>query len=1490
MPANVFVNEIHYDNASTDTGEGIEIAGVAGTDLTGWKIVLYDGSGKKAYDTITLSGTIPNQSNGFGTLWFARAGIQNGAPDGFALVDPTGAVVQFLSYEGAFTAIDGPAINLTSTDIGVSQSGNDAIGLTLQLKGAGTSAADFTWTRPSAGSTGAVNAGQTFGSTANQPGTLSVADTSVTEGNSGTANLVFTVSRTGGSAGAVGATYTITFPTTNGADSSDLVAGTPLAGTVSFADGQTEAKITIPVAGDTAVEASERLALTLSTPTGGASLGTATANGTIVNDDQPATNPGSLAIAAASATEGSAGSTTISFTVTRSGGTDGAVSATWTATLPGGSGGASASDFAGGTAFTGTVSFAAGQQTATITLPIAGDTVVEPNESFTVTLSAPTGGATIGTAAATGTIVNDDIPPIANVFINEIHYDNQGNPDTGERVEVAGTAGTDLTGWSLVLYNGGNGQSYATFALSGVIADQQNGFGTVSVATSAIQNGSPDGLALVDSVGRVIQFLSYEGTMTAVNGPAAGMTSTDIGVEESGGDAPGLSLQLIGSGSTAADFTWTSVRADNFGAINTGQNFLSNDGPSFVKIADARVAEGNSGTSALTFTVTRAGGANSAASVTYAVELGTGQNAANSADLAANAVLSGTVSFAAGEYSKQIVVAVAGDTAGEYNETLTVRLTGASSNVTINDGIAIGTIVNDDTLTLRIGEIQGEGHRSAFTGQTVLTTGIVTAVDTNGFYLQDPTGDGNARTSDGIFVFTSTAPTVRVGDAVSLTGQVGEYDADNGGLTVTQIAAPVITVTSSGNALPSAVLIGTGGLMPPTQVIDNDGLTSYDPATDGIDFWESLEGMRVTIDRPQAVSNTTTDAFAETEVVASLGAGATGMNARGGITISAGDYNPEKITLSADTGIFAGYAPAYTVGDQLGSVTGVVNYAGAGYKVVVTEAVTLTKDVTLTKEVANFAGDANHLSLATYNLENLDPTDTKFDILAGNIIYNLRAPDILGVQEIQDADGAGGGANLSGTVTAQKLIDAIYAQSGLRYAYVEVAPTVAGSTGGEPGGNIRNGFFYNIDRVGYVAGSATLITGAAYSNSRNPLVADFTFNGQTITAINVHFSARSQSDPLWGATQPPNNAGDASRTAQAAGVLGFVQGKLAENPAYNIAVLGDWNGFYFETAQTQFGTVMTNLSTLLPTEERYSYVFEGNAQQIDHILVTGGLTLNAKYDAVHLNAEFGGTRPTDHDPQVSLLRLAAAPTALTLADASIDENSAAGAVVGTFSATDTKGDVLTYSLTDSAGGLFAVDAKTGVLTATAPLDHEARGSYTITATVTDAVGLTATKSFTITVADVNEAPNDFTMSDGWFFNEDAPVGTLVGTIQGIDPDGDELTYTLMDDAGGLFAIDAKTGAVTTTGTFDVDGFGFYSLKLSIADPSGASFILDLNIAVLDAEEMSAAAPEALSIARTVPGEDLVAVAFDPTGAPAPIGAVDYLSIDLGAGPGTGLAF
>ena len=202
--------------------------------------------------------------------------------------------------------------------------------------------------------------------------------------------------------------------------------------------------------------------------------------------------------------------------------------------------------------------------------------------------------------------------------------------------------------------------------------------------------------------------------------------------------------------------------------------------------------------------------------------------------------------------------------------------------------------------TTAIHAIQGAGHISPFAGQTVVTTGIVTAKTTNGFWMQDPSPDADDATSEGIFVFTSVAPAVAVGDAVQVAGTAQEFrpgGTSSANLTTTELTSPTIAVLSSGNALPApdARRAPAGG-SPPDTVIEDDATgdveTSgvFDPASDGLDFWESLEGMRVELNNAVAVGPT--NLFGQTAVVGDDGANASVRTARGGLVDPADRLQP----------------------------------------------------------------------------------------------------------------------------------------------------------------------------------------------------------------------------------------------------------------------------------------------------------------------------------------------------------------------------------------------------------------------------------------------------------------------------------------------------------------------------------------------------------------------------------------------------------------------
>ncbi|MGF1479145.1 MAG: endonuclease/exonuclease/phosphatase family protein [Cyanophyceae cyanobacterium] len=716
-----------------------------------------------------------------------------------------------------------------------------------------------------------------------------------------------------------------------------------------------------------------------------------------------------------------------------------------------------------------------------------------------------------------------------------------------------------------------------------------------------------------------------------------------------------------------------------FGAINPSSD---NGGTTLsIQASDAVQAEGDSGTTSFTFTVTRSGDTSGATDVDFAVS-----GEADAADFGGT-LPSGTISFAAGDTTQTITLAVSGDTDTEADEDFTVTLSNPTNGATIATATATGTIQNDDITVTPIFEIQGAAQSSPLAGQSVSTIGIVTAVDTNGFYLQDPTGDGDSATSDALFVFTSSAPGVSVGDELQVSGTVSEFipgGAGTGNLSITQISgSPTITTLSTGNALPNSVVLGVDRT-PPTEIIDNDqdtqynvlqGGGDYEPTADGIDFYESLEAMRVTVNEPVAVAGTSQ--FGEIFTVVNDGAGASNLSQRGTANIAPEDYNPERVQIDSDS-FTPGGIPDVATGAELNNVTGVISYSFGSFEVLATEAITVTES-NLEPEISTIAPTATNLTIATYNVLNLDPNDNdgdmdvangRFEAIANDIVTNLNTPDVIGLQEVQDNDGSDNTGVTSASETLQLLVDEIAAAGGPQYEFIDNTFIEDGESGGQPGGNIRTAFLYNPNRVNLVDGSVRPIgdqePGSPFNGSRLPLVADFEFNGQTVTVVDNHFSSKGGSSPLFGAIQPASdlqedpdiNGSLDERREQAQAVNDFVDGILANDADANVVVVGDLNEFEFispldilagTTVSTNGGqetapggeAVLTNLVNTISEEERYSFIFQGNSQQIDHILVSDSLLEGAVIDNVHVNTEFAATdeRASDHDPVIASLSL-----------------------------------------------------------------------------------------------------------------------------------------------------------------------------------------------------------------------------------------------------------
>jgi predicted extracellular nuclease len=570
--------------------------------------------------------------------------------------------------------------------------------------------------------------------------------------------------------------------------------------------------------------------------------------------------------------------------------------------------------------------------------------------------------------------------------------------------------------------------------------------------------------------------------------------------------------------------------------------------------------------------------------------------------------------------------------------------------------------------TVHIHDIQGTTRVSPFAGQKVTdVTGVVTSVRTygssKGFWFQDPDADADPATSEGVFVFTSSAPKVAVGDKVTVTGTVSEYvpgGASTGNQSLTEITKPTVTVLSAGNAVPAATVVDARSV-PDAYTADGDPAAGGSvnglplrPAQYALDFYESLEGMSVQVSDVRVV--TATDPYQELWVTVKPHEHA---DRRGGTVY--GSYTSQNTgRLQIQSLGAAADFPTANVGDELaGTTAGPLDYNQyGGYTLVAGKLGTLDKGG-LERETTDAQG-RKELAVATYNVENLDPGDTTFAAHASAIVNNLQSPDIVSLEEIQDDNGATNDGTVSAELTMRKLADAITAAGGPAYEWRSIDP-VDLADGGEPGGNIRQVFLFNPERVSFTdraGGDATTAVGVtkergkaaltvspgridpasdAWKSSRKPLAGEFVFRGKTVFVIANHFASKGGDQSLHGQFQPPVRSSETQRHLQATAVNAFVKDILATQKNADVVALGDINDFEFSgTAELLEGDgELWSAIKSLPRSERYTYDYQGNSQVLDQILVSPSIRKGCdfEYDSVHINSEFSD-QISDHDPQV----------------------------------------------------------------------------------------------------------------------------------------------------------------------------------------------------------------------------------------------------------------
>lgn len=590
--------------------------------------------------------------------------------------------------------------------------------------------------------------------------------------------------------------------------------------------------------------------------------------------------------------------------------------------------------------------------------------------------------------------------------------------------------------------------------------------------------------------------------------------------------------------------------------------------------------------------------------------------------------------------------------------------------------------VYDAEAGIQIHDIQGEGHESPMIDSVVNDVeGIVTYQydirGSNYFHIQSSEDkyDGDPKTSEGIVIYTGKAEDVAIGDRISVTGMVDEYYIDGydekaeTDLPVTQINARddqggSIEVLESDVALPEPIKITSSDI--PSEVIGENGFDDFEPENYAIDFWESMEGMRVEVAPSKAVAPqehgdlvVATEEF-ETDTI------------NGGIRLREKGPNAQSIQFKLYPNDEARDFAVKTGDMFTESMTGVVNYGFSNYKVYAD--LDEVEDVFVEGDTepapTDIAKDEDKLTVASYNVENFsantsagETPDDKAKNIARAFVQDMESPDIVGIIEVQDNNGQEEGPeDADASESYERLIDVIEEANGPRYAYVNIDPNY-NEDGGAPHGNIRVGFLYNPARVslaeakdgaadeavGYENGSLTLNPGRIapldewFEGTRKPLATQFEFKGDSVVVVANHLNSKLGDDPVFGKNQPPELASEAQRMELARILNGFVQDVQADNPDENIIVLGDMNDFEFSNPLAALkGNELTDMIENVPEEKRYSYVYQGNSQVIDHVLVSDNLVEDADIDILHINADFTEMhgRASDHEPVLTQLDLA----------------------------------------------------------------------------------------------------------------------------------------------------------------------------------------------------------------------------------------------------------
>ena len=887
-------------------------------------------------------------------------------------------------------------------------------------------------------------------------------------------------------------------------------------------------------------------------------------------------------------------------------------------------------------------------------------------------------------------------------------------------------------------------------------------------------------------------------------------------------------------------------------------------GGNSIAINDISLLEGNSGTTTFTFTVSLSspageGGVN--------FDIATADNTAIApGDYTSKSLTSQTIPAGSSSYS--FTVLVNGDGTTESNETFFVNITNVNG-ATIGDGQGTATIINDDcSPTHTIAQIQGIGNTSPFNGNIVTTSGIVTGIKSNGFFLQMPVGDVNTNTSDGIFVFTAGVPplSVIVGNSLCVTGTVSEFvsAADPNGLAQTELTFVTITHLSTGNPLPAPVIISS---------------SDADPSG-GLYQLEKYEGMRVKVNSLTVVAptgGTLTETSATSTSSGFFYGVVTGVNrpfrepgiqlpdplpAGAPATVTRWDANPELIAV-ASRGLFGATAIDVATGAVLTNLIGVLDISGRNYTIDIdlpsTSPLPAISNNNLTfTAVPQQTND--ELTVASFNLERF--FDNVNDPLIGEPILTatayanrlnkaslairnvLRSPDVIGMIEME---------NLTVLQALAAKINADAMAAGQSNPNYQASLIEGNDVGGiDVGFLVKSGRVNTVSVIQYGKNEVFInpINGQPeLLNDRPPLVLNATFNKPgcatpyAFTVIVNHLrSLNGIDDPVDG------NRVRQKRKAQAEYLANLIQGFQTDDPNAKIISVGDYNAFQFSDGFVDMiGTIKgdptpaanvvlasndlvnPNLTDLVDThtpDQRYSYSFAGSAQVLDHILVNQkALALKSRFAIARVDADFpeifrnDANRPeriSDHDAPVAyFLFTDVTPPVAICKSASVTLVNGAATII----AAD-----LNNGSNDECGPVTLSVSRTS-------FDCSNIGANTVVLMATDATGNTATCSATVTVVGVVPACSITAVPSNNVYTGGIPTNIYLGygpqsaTLNVTASGGSPFTYSWSGSSLNCTTCEDPVFTPTTQGV--------YNFTVTVTNTYGCTSTCSITICVLD---------------------------------------------------------